>query len=122
MDPLLEQLEDLRGYTINNSHSISSLAFADDIILLADDRDTAQNLLTHTETYLQNLGMEIAPNKCVPFQIATTKDSWHVIRRRPVPPKRRSDPLISSRHCHTLPRGAHHPVVWARPQAYHQLT
>jgi hypothetical protein len=78
MNPLLEQLENLRGYTIDDSHSISSLAFADDIILLADDRDTAQNLLTHTETYLQNLGMEIAPNKCISFQIATTRDSWHV--------------------------------------------
>jgi hypothetical protein len=51
MNPLLEQLEDLRGYTIGNTHSISSLAFANDIILLADDQDTAQNLLTYRNLF-----------------------------------------------------------------------
>jgi hypothetical protein len=78
MDPLLDQLEDLRGYAIDSTHSISSVAFADDMLLLADDQDSAQNLLTHTEVYLQNLGMTIAPSKCVSFQIVAAKDSWYV--------------------------------------------
>jgi hypothetical protein len=42
-------LEELRGFTINETHSISSLAFADDLILIADDMEKAQLLLTITE-------------------------------------------------------------------------
>jgi hypothetical protein len=82
MNPLLEELEDLWGYTIGSTHSISSLAFADDIMLFADDHETAQKLLTHTELYLKNLGMSIAANKCASFQIVKTKDSWHVADTR----------------------------------------
>jgi hypothetical protein len=35
MDPLLEQLEETKGYVISESHILSALAFADDLILLA---------------------------------------------------------------------------------------
>jgi hypothetical protein len=76
INPLLEQLENLGGFTINDSQSISSLAFADDLILVADDHDAAQKLLTHTELYLQSLGMSIAAHKCTSVRVVTTKDSW----------------------------------------------
>jgi hypothetical protein len=49
MDPLLEQLEDLKGYHINETHTISSLAFAADLLFLADSREKAQHLLNHTK-------------------------------------------------------------------------
>jgi hypothetical protein len=78
MDPLLDQLEEMKGYVINESHSISALAFVDDHILLSDTKDKAQRLLNHTESYLNALGMRIAAKKCPSFEIRPTKDSWYV--------------------------------------------
>jgi hypothetical protein len=78
MDPLLEQLEKMKGYEIDESHNLSALAFADDLILLATTKDQAQRLLHHTESYLKNLGMRIAAEKCASFEIRTTKDSWYI--------------------------------------------
>ena len=78
MDPLLEQLEALQGYLTDKSHTISSLAFADDLRLLADTREKAQELLGRTEQYLQKLGMKIAAAKCASLEITTTKDSWYL--------------------------------------------
>jgi hypothetical protein len=78
MNPLLEQLEELRGYTINETQSISLLAFADDLILVADAMEKAQLLLTATEKYLYNMGMKIASNKCTSLQVQTTRDSWYI--------------------------------------------
>ena len=60
------------------SQSISSLAFADDLILLADNHATAQTLLTHKELYLKKLGMSIAAHKCTSFRVVSTKDSWYI--------------------------------------------
>jgi hypothetical protein len=60
MGPLLEQLEALRGYEIDSKHHISSVAFANDPILLANDQQKAQELLHRTELYLKKLGMSIA--------------------------------------------------------------
>ena len=76
VDPLLEQLEQMKGYVIDESHSLSALAFADDLILLATTKDKAQNLLHNTESYLINLGMCIAAENCASFEIRCTKDSW----------------------------------------------
>ena len=78
VNPLLEQLEKLKGYKINDSHSISSLAFADDIILVADDPKKARQLLTHSEHYFRCLGMSIEAHKCASFRLVTTKHSWYV--------------------------------------------
>ena len=76
MDPLLEQLEELQGYHINDSQKISTLALADGLLLLADNSEKAQELLTHTEIYLKQFGIKIAPTKCPSFEIKTSKDTW----------------------------------------------
>jgi len=75
---ILEQLEEMKGYVIDESHSLSALAFADDMILVADAKDKAQNLLHKTESYLNSLGMRIAAEKCASFEIRPTKDSWYI--------------------------------------------
>ena len=49
MNPLQEQLEELRGYKIDETQSTSSLAFTDDLILVADDMEKAQLLPTAME-------------------------------------------------------------------------
>jgi hypothetical protein len=68
----------MKGYVIDRSHSLSALAFADDLILLATTKDDAQSLLHHTESYLNMLGMRITAEKCASFEIRTTKDSWYI--------------------------------------------
>jgi hypothetical protein len=46
---------------------------------MANDKATAEQLLTNTEIYLLQLGMKIAPEKSASFQIQTTRDSWFMI-------------------------------------------
>ena len=75
MNPLLETLEQLAGYSIERAHTIRSIASADDLILVADDHNEAQELLTLTEQYFKKMGMTIAASKCASFQIKTARDS-----------------------------------------------
>ena len=63
---------------IVESHSLSALVFSDDLILLETTKDKAQKLLYHTESYLNNLGMSNASDKCASFEIRRTKDSWYI--------------------------------------------
>ena len=72
---MLEQLEQINVYVFDESHSLSALAFADDLILLATTKDKAQSLLHHTEFYLKDLGMRIAAEKCAFFEIRPTNES-----------------------------------------------
>ena len=74
MDPLLEQLEMLKGFHIDEKNTISSLAFADDL-LMANTHEKAQTLLTHTEKYLESLRMRTAADKCASIEIRKIKDS-----------------------------------------------
>jgi hypothetical protein len=78
LEPLLLQLESLPGYKVGELASVSSLAFADDIFLIATDVPQASALLRATEEYLGRLEMKISAPKCTSFQIAPTKDSWYV--------------------------------------------
>jgi len=59
-------------------HSISYLAFADDLILVAGNLEIAQQLLTHTELHFKDMGMFIADNKFASLQVTTTRDSWYI--------------------------------------------
>jgi hypothetical protein len=75
MGPLFKQLEALQGYKIDNNRHVSFLAFADDLIILANSEEKAQQMLCHTELYLKKLGMSIPADKCTAFKITTTRDS-----------------------------------------------
>jgi hypothetical protein len=79
IEPLILQLERQQGFNINNDCKVSSLAFADDIMLLAPDIPEARTLLEKTERYLQDLKMKISAPKCAAFKICVTKDSWYLI-------------------------------------------
>jgi hypothetical protein len=78
VDPLLEQLKLLKGYRTDDRYSISSLAFADDLLLLAATREDVQQQLLHTERYLHSLGVKVAAAKCASFEIRTTRHSWFI--------------------------------------------
>jgi len=75
LEPLLDKLEAMVGYKLGDG-SVSCLAFADDLVLLANTRGRAQALLNETIRYLGNLGMGIAPDKSYTFEVVKTKDTW----------------------------------------------
>lgn len=79
IEPLLQTLENKSGYKINPDINISTLAFADDMLLLANTAEQASELLDTTETYLKGLGMSLSVGKCTTFQIKKTKDSWCLV-------------------------------------------
>jgi hypothetical protein len=77
-EPLLLKLEEEPGDCITPTCEISSLAFADDLLLLANDTDQIVKLTNITESYLADLGMKLAPEKCIVFQIVKTRDTWYM--------------------------------------------
>lgn len=60
IEPLIMQLESQQGFRINDDCKVSSLAFADDIVLLASDTPEARLLIENTENYLRDLNMKIS--------------------------------------------------------------
>ena len=78
LEPLLLALEAQPGFSINEDSAVSSLAFADDLVLLAETPEQARHQLLTAEAYLGGLGMSISASKCAAFQIRPTKDSWFV--------------------------------------------
>jgi hypothetical protein len=78
LEPLLVQLEQQEGFDIREEHKVSTLAFADDIILTSTNVQQAKNLLITTERYLKQLGMSIAASKCTAFSIIANKDTWYL--------------------------------------------
>jgi hypothetical protein len=78
MEPLLLDWEQHGGIRISKDHSVSSLAFPDDTILLASDGEEAKRQLAASERYLDGLNMLISVHKCRAFRILPTKDSWYL--------------------------------------------
>jgi hypothetical protein len=78
MDPVLEQLKQMKVYVSDEPQGLSALAFADDLILLATAKDQAQSLLHNTESYLNSLGVRIAAEKCASFEIRPIKGMRYI--------------------------------------------
>jgi Reverse transcriptase (RNA-dependent DNA polymerase) len=75
LEPLLLDLEKMAGFSVGTIR-VSVLAFADDLFLLADDPGKAQALLHATETYLNKLGMSLAPEKSLAIYLRAANRSW----------------------------------------------
>jgi len=78
MEPLLQNLQRMSGYRVADE-TISVLAFADDIFLVARTASEADTLLKAAEAYLTGLGMKISVGKCACFQVKKTRDSWYLV-------------------------------------------
>lgn len=78
IEPLLEKLEEMEGLDLGGER-ISSLAFADDLYLLAGDVRAAQALMDETARILGNLGMSISASKSFAFQYKTRGKSWALV-------------------------------------------
>ena len=75
LEPLLLVLEGLPVHNMNEGCAVSSLAFADDQVLLAETSEQAKDQQLVAETYLGGLGITISDTKCAAFQIRPIKDS-----------------------------------------------
>jgi hypothetical protein len=65
IDPLIQKLSrDFPGFSIGDT-SVSVLAFADDLILLASSKLEAQDQLNCVSEFLDGLGMSLSPDKCL---------------------------------------------------------
>jgi len=115
MNPLLEQQEALQGYTIDGNHHIMSLAFADDLILLAENQDMAQNLLSHTALNLQKIGMTIAADKCAEFRVVTIRDAWYISETQLFLEGKEMNPS-SAAECVTIPQRTYYSMGQAGTQ------
>lgn len=78
VEPLLERLETMPGFSLPEGQNISCLAFADDLLLVASDTPKAQALLDVTVGYFDRLGMSLSAPKSVAYQIVRTSDSWYL--------------------------------------------
>ncbi|KAK3920932.1 Retrovirus-related Pol polyprotein from type-1 retrotransposable element R2 [Frankliniella fusca] len=67
IEPLLERLENMEGLGLSGE-KVCSLAFADDLYLLAKDAASAQALMDETARSLKDLGMSLSASKSFAFQ------------------------------------------------------
>ena len=76
MDPVVRALQ-VEGDSVHGQ-VIGGLAFADDIIVLADSAEGAQAQLDLITQFLADRGMKLNPLKCKSFWIGSTHHSWVV--------------------------------------------
>uniref|UniRef100_A0A673FSA3 ribonuclease H n=1 Tax=Sinocyclocheilus rhinocerous TaxID=307959 RepID=A0A673FSA3_9TELE len=78
LDPLIHGLERFgKGYTVAG-HQITSLAFADDLVLIGGSwRDMAHNLAL-LEEFCRNTGLRVQPKKCHSFLVRPCSGSFSV--------------------------------------------
>ena len=74
IDKVLSSLPDRTGYTLKHptdstSSSINSIAFADDLVLIASTRNGLQELLDITTSSLHESGLHLNPDKCKSLSI-----------------------------------------------------
>nr|ADX60049.1 R2 protein [Kalotermes flavicollis] len=74
MDPLIRDLQ-RKGFRIGG-HETGALAFADDIVLLADSIDGAHDHEDQVRCYMNKLGMTLNPRKSSSFLITAMRKTW----------------------------------------------
>ena len=63
MDELVDELNPVLGYRLPNDSSVSTMAFADDLLLVSESLTGIKSLLSTTETFLQSHGLVINARK-----------------------------------------------------------
>jgi hypothetical protein len=74
LEHLLLALEAHPGYTIDEGSAVSSMAFPEDLVLLAESPEQAGRQLLAVEAYLGGLGMSLSATKCEAFKYAQPKN------------------------------------------------
>ncbi|CAK9796162.1 Retrovirus-related Pol polyprotein from type-2 retrotransposable element R2DM [Anthophora quadrimaculata] len=78
LDPIIESIDETtEGVKLGDS-KVSILAFADDLVLLAKDKEAAQKQAKMLYEYLRKLGMKVNVDKCLSFQVIRKTKLWHL--------------------------------------------
>lgn len=78
LDPLIHALESLgRGYKVGTSN-LSTLAFADDLVMVSSSWDGMVDNIRILESFCRLTGLAVQARKCYGFMIKPTKDSFTV--------------------------------------------
>ena len=77
MDYVTSKLDNQLGIQLNK-HSIDHLAFADDLVIFADDKAAAEIQINKLIDALKDCGLKLNPSKCASIQITTNRraKSW----------------------------------------------
>ena len=76
IDPIIGTLDETtEGIKLENEN-ISVLAFADDLVLLAKDKETADKQNRLINEYLDDLKMKVSAEKCTTFEIKRQNKTW----------------------------------------------
>ena len=78
IEPLIEKIQcTTRGITLTADQHVAAIAFADDLLLLASDRETAETQFQVTHSYLKELGMKLSVEKCSVVQYVPLRKSYY---------------------------------------------
>ena len=78
IEPLIEEIQSTtRGIPLAEDQHVAAIAFADDLLLLASDRETAETQFQITHSYLDKLGMKLSLDKCSVIQYVPLRKSYY---------------------------------------------
>ena len=90
IDPIIGRLDETtEGIKLENEN-ISVLAFADDLVLLAKNKEIAEKQNRLLNNYLKDLKMKVSAEKCTTFEIKHQNKTWflknpqHTFSQQPV--------------------------------------
>lgn len=87
VEPIIERINESTIGMRVGGENLAILAFADDMVLLATNKEEALRQIRLLGDYLEGLGMSLAAHKCQAFQVVATNKSWFL-----------KDPELKVRH------------------------
>lgn len=78
IEPIIQKVqEDFSGIKVEGSN-LAAIAFADDLVLLAKDRETAIGQINMVYNELRKRGMSLSIEKCFAFQYVPRSKTWYI--------------------------------------------
>lgn len=78
IETLVEKLDKTTEDIKLNGENVSILAFADDLVIFARNKEQARKQLQIINKYLSALGMSAQAEKCATFQVIQSAKTWYL--------------------------------------------
>lgn len=78
IEPIIDMVQSNSSGIKVEENNLAAMAFADDMILLAQDRHTAIGQITSVYTELRKRGMALSIEKCFVFQYISRPKTWYI--------------------------------------------
>lgn len=76
IDPIIWKIENATKGVDLNGTNVPVLAFADDLVLIGQDRGEAAKQIKMLDKYLSDLGMELSIPKCATVEVVAKNKTW----------------------------------------------